>query len=174
MTRWTHTLMAALSVLVATVLAALPWGLPPELRLVPPLVPFLVIHFWTMRSVALVSELLVFAAGLALDVVTGGPAGYWALIYLVGYALTLALSVLAPSAGALTRWLALGATLALLSLVEVLLAAIYFNAAASWSPPFFAALVATLLYPLVAAVLWLVAGPDDAVSERDATWGQAS
>lgn len=174
MMRWHHIVLAAVSVLAATVLAALPWGLPAELRLVPPLIPFLVIHFWVMRSVDLVSELLVFAAGLALDIVTGGPAGYWALIYLVGYALTLAMSELPLTAGPLMRWLALGVTLAALSLVEVLLAAVYFNAAADWSPPLFAALVATVLYPIVAALLWLVAGPDGAASERDASWSQAS
>lgn len=174
MTSWRQMFLAAVSVFAATLLAALPWGLPAELRLVPPLIPFLVIHYWMMRGFDLVSELLVFAAGLALDVATGGPAGYWALIYLIGYALTLAVSALPLPVTPLSRWLALSVTLAALSIVEVLLAAAYFNAAADWSPPLFAAIVATMLYPLVAVPLRLVAGPNGQTSRHDATWSQAS
>lgn len=159
MTKRPQAIAAASTALLATLIAAMPWGLPPEFRLLPPLLPFLVIHYWTMRDLALIPELLVFASGLALDIVSGGPMGYWALIYLTGYALTLAVLSTPLAAHALARWLLLGLVLAVLSAVEVMLAAVYFNAEADWSPPLFAALVATLFYPLVAAPLRAIAGP---------------
>lgn len=153
MTRRTQSFAAASTSALATLLAAMPWGLPEEFRLLPPLLPFLVIHYWTMRDLQLVPEGLVFAAGIALDVLSGGPVGYWALIYLTGYALTLAISSVPLPENVVIRWLVLGFTLAVLSAAEVTLAALYFNAAADWTPPLFAALVATLIYPLVAAPL---------------------
>ncbi len=167
-------LVTALSVLFATVLAALPWGLPAELRQVPPLLPFLVLHYWTMRDARLMPEILVFAAGIALDIATGGPAGYWSLIYLAGYALTLGASMTVLASDALSRWLLLGVTLLALSLVEIALATIYFATAANWSTPLVAALVATMIYPLVAAPLRVFAGPRTAATARDPSWGRAT
>lgn len=144
----------------ATLLAVLPWGLAADYRLLPPLLPFLVIHYWTMRRVELVPEALVFAAGLGLDILSGGPMGYWALIYLFGYALTLAASAAPNVTHPAARWLLLALTLGAVASGEVVLAALYFNAAADWSPPLFAAFVATLLYPLVAFLLRALARSD--------------
>lgn len=172
MSRRTSQVAAAMTVLAATVLAALPWGLAAELRLVPPLLPFLVLHYWTLRDVAAVPEVVVFASGLLLDVLTGGPAGYWALIYLVGYALSLTVSTTPLVARALARWLVLGGTLAVLSLAEVLLAAAYFNVSADWSQPLIAAVVATLFYPLLTAILRTIAGPRSSTADSGATWSR--
>ena len=75
----------AFAILTVTLLCALPWGAAGDLRLVQPLLPYVVIHLNAERRGALVPDWLVFLAGFATDVVGQGPLGYWALIYLCGY-----------------------------------------------------------------------------------------
>ncbi|MEQ1651156.1 MAG: hypothetical protein ABL897_01565, partial [Hyphomicrobium sp.] len=66
-------------------LAALPWGIAPQSRFFLPMLPVVAIHFWTLRHPGLVPEWNVFLIGLALDVLTHGPLGYWALVYLTAH-----------------------------------------------------------------------------------------
>lgn len=68
------------------IIAALPWGLPVNFRFFLPLLPLAAIHHWTMRRPEDCPEWLVFVAGLTVDVLTSAPLGYWALVYLAGYA----------------------------------------------------------------------------------------
>lgn len=151
-------IVPALTIAVVTFLASLPWGLPADSRLALPLLPYLVIHYWTLRRGAAVPDWLVFAAGLSFDLLSDGPLGYWSLVYLLGYALTIGLLPWAEAGGALRRWLALGETIAALAPFEVALSSIYFDARADWGPPLVAALWLTALYPVVAAPLRLLAG----------------
>ena len=72
-------------IVVATLICALPWGPPPEFRLVLPLLPYVVIHRCVERWGQGTPDWLVFLAGFATDVAGQGPLGYWALIYLCGY-----------------------------------------------------------------------------------------
>lgn len=75
------------SIILLTLIAALPWGLPSEDRFFLPFLPVVVIHYWGLRRPELVPEWFVFASGLCLDILTHGPLGYWALVYLAAYAL---------------------------------------------------------------------------------------
>ncbi len=72
-------------IVLATLICALPWGPPPEFRLVLPLMPYVVIHRCVERWGQATPDWLVFLAGFATDVAGQGPLGYWALIYLCGY-----------------------------------------------------------------------------------------
>ena len=167
-----RTLAATGSIALVTFLAALPWGLPAEYRLVLPLLPFLAIFYWTLRRIAMVPEVLVFAAGLTFDFLSDGPLGFWAMIYLAGYALSL-LAATSPLAGSAPgRFLLLTGTLLTLTVVEVLVSSIYFNAAADWWPPLSAAIIAVLLYPALAALLRPIAGPHAGFAAESAAWGR--
>lgn len=163
---------AVITVTLVTFLAALPWGLPAEYRLVLPLLPFLAIHFWTLHGIALVPEVLVFAAGLSFDFLSDGPLGYWALMYLTGYALTLAVAGSVMASSGPGRLLLLVGTLLSLVVVEVTLSALYFNAAADWWPPLVAATVAVLVYPALAALLRALAGPRPSSTGSEPAWGR--
>lgn len=163
---------AAISIALVTFVTSLPWGVPAEFRLVLPLLPFLAIYYWTLHGIALVPEALVFAAGLAVDFLSDGPLGYWALMYLVGYALTLMAATTALAGSAPGRLLLLVVTLFALAVAEVSLSALYFNAVADWSPPLTAALVAVLVYPALAIVLRPLTGPWPAAAEVDRVWGR--
>jgi rod shape-determining protein MreD len=74
------------SIVLLTLIAALPWGLPSEDRFFLPFLPVVAIHYWGLRRPELVPEWFVFMAGLCLDTLTHGPLGYWALVYLAAYA----------------------------------------------------------------------------------------
>lgn len=77
--------LPVLLIVFATLACALPWGPPPEFRLVLPLLPYVVIHRCVERWGPATPDWLVFLAGFATDVAGQGPLGYWALIYLCGY-----------------------------------------------------------------------------------------
>jgi rod shape-determining protein MreD len=82
---WRVTVLPALSVLALTFAAILPWGLPSDYRFVLPLLPVVAIYYWTRDDAAWLPEWVLFLCGLLLDVLTQGPLGYWALVYLVAY-----------------------------------------------------------------------------------------
>lgn len=145
-------LLPPASILVATLLAALPWGLPAENRFVMPLLPFVVIHYWMMRQPARVPEWLVFLCGVTLDVLTNGPLGFWALIYLAGFAFAHVEAAL-ETGTPVARALLCVAALALMGITQWLLSSVYFWDAADWRPLALAVAWAALSYPVIAMLL---------------------
>jgi rod shape-determining protein MreD len=145
-------LMPAVSVALVTLLAALPWGLPSEARFLLPLLPYAAIHFWAVRRPALMPEWLVFMSGLAADVLTHGPLGFWSLVYLLGYMLVQVLRDF-NRWGAAGRWLQFCTTIALLAFVQWLVASVYFMSAADWKPLVRSAAAICMLYPLLGLLL---------------------
>lgn len=145
-------IVPSLSIAVLTLLAALPWGLPSEGRFFLPLLPFVAIHYWTLRHAERVPEWMVFLSGLTLDVLTNGPLGYWALIYLVGYVLAVASTPWAED-GAIGRWLLFLAALVLLAVAEWTLSSLYHFELADWRPFAWAAVATAFVYPLFAFLL---------------------
>jgi rod shape-determining protein MreD len=145
-------IVPALSVAILAVLAVLPWGLPSQSRFVLPLLPFIAIHYWVSRKHQRLPEWVVFFCGLAVDVLTNGPLGYWSFIYLAGFAL---------SSGArdirndtlVTRWLLFLSTLAVLVICAWGLSSLYFFDLVEWTPFAWAAVAAGLAYPFIAVLL---------------------
>ncbi len=140
--------MPGVSLALAMLLAALPWGLPADARFLLPLLPYIVIHFWVVRRPALMPEWLIFLAGLGTDVMTHGPLGYWSLIYLLGFALCTGSRGLTRW-GALGRWLQFCVTIVGLAFVQWLVASLYVLSVADWKPLVRSATGLCLLYPLV-------------------------
>jgi hypothetical protein len=85
MRRGIHIFAAVCSTFLLTVLASLPWDLPPTWRFLLPQLPFVSLYFWTAKDAPVLAPLLIFAAGLLMDVSSGGPLGFWSLAYLAGY-----------------------------------------------------------------------------------------
>jgi rod shape-determining protein MreD len=144
-------ILPVLTLAILTLVSVLPWGLPSESRFILPLLPALGMHYWIMRG-AEFPEWLAFANGLAVDVLTSGPLGFWSLIYLIGYALS---SLASRHAGMsmLARWLVVLAVLAGLCMAAWLTSSLFYFEVADWQPFAWAALVATAGYPLLALVL---------------------
>lgn len=150
-----NALVAMISVLCAALLAALPLGIGSGDRFVLPQVVYLTIHFWTLRYPVVLPEWVTFAAGLMLDVLTGGPLGFWALVYLIGHAIARQQSAWADR-GRLMRWALLAAAVIAVTLLQWGLASLYFLDWADWRPVARGGLAAILLYPIVAAALALI------------------
>ncbi len=121
------------SVLFLTLIAALPWGLPAEDRFFLPLMPVIAIHYWTLRHDAWLPEWVVFLAGLTLDVLTNGPLGYWALIYLL---IQLIATLSAPLAknGSIARLALLALAVVAVTAVAWAVASLYFLELVDWAP----------------------------------------
>lgn len=119
-------------VALLTCLAALPWGLPADQRFVLPLLPLAAIHACNLRRAGSCPEWVAFACGVALDVVTQGPLGFWAFLYLLGHALGVGS---APVARRLPARLGLPvAALVIAACVGWLLSGLYYWEATDWRP----------------------------------------
>ncbi len=158
-------LVPALSVIALTLVSALPWGLAPEIRFVLPLIPVAAIHFWVVRGPDRVSEAFVFLDGLMLDVLTSGPLGFWSIIYLAGYAVSLMLARRARRVRA-GGWAALVIVVAVLAGAIWGVSSLYAFEVADWRPLVVASLAAALSYPLVALVMSLVDPGDGSALRR--------
>lgn len=71
-------------VIIAVLFAAAPLGLNGDAVLVLQIVPYMMAHLFLARGAGLVPSPVMFFAGMTLDITSGGPLGYWALIYLFG------------------------------------------------------------------------------------------
>lgn len=138
-------------ILLAVLLAALPWGLPAEIAPALPLLPYVVIHVMIERQPAAVPDWLVFLAGLALDVLGQGPLGYWALVYLVGFVCVRSASELGV-AGFVRGTVLLASTLAALVLVQWLVTSIYRVHLAAIGPLLAGAAIALVAYAVIAVL----------------------
>ncbi len=145
-------LILALTIVVTTILVALPWGMAAENRFFLPLLPLIVIHYWTMRRPTLIAEWWVFLAGLSLDILTHGPIGYWAFIYLLGYAAA-QFSSQKSEDGVIAKWGLSAATLMVLTGIAWAVSSLYHFELADWRPYAFAAVAAALIYPVLGVVL---------------------
>lgn len=146
------------SIALLVLLAALPWGLPSQDRFFLPLLPVIAIHYWTLRQPESLPEWSVFLAGLALDILTHGPLGYWSLIYLIAYVFAV-FSAPLSSHGATVRLALLAAALAGVAAAAWATASVYFFEFADWRPyGLGAALAALCAIPLLAALRLLDGG----------------
>ncbi len=72
----------ALWLIAATLVAALPWRLGADARLLPPLAVAAVVVLATVRRGAALPVWLVLACGIAYDSLTQAPIGFFALLWL--------------------------------------------------------------------------------------------
>ncbi len=148
------------AVLLTTLVCALPWGISdatgPTVSLsaaFPIVVIFACALWWPKRLPSLVT----FLAGLLSDAVTGGPLGYWALLYLLALTAAGASHAAIRTPGVLTAWIAFAMTAVLLSVVAWLVSSLYRMEFAAWWPVAWPFAVMALAYPLIAAVLAVLA-----------------
>ena len=140
------------AVMVAVVVAALPWGLTGDARLVLPLLPYVLVHLTVERRAEAMPDWLAFAAGFALDVAGQGPLGYWALVYLAGF--TVVRWVTARGHLGLVSGISLFAlTAAWLALVQWIAGSIYYLRPQEPEPLALAAGIAALAYAAAAVLV---------------------
>lgn len=140
------------SLLLITLIAVAPWGLPADARYILPLLPAIVVHYWALRHPHAMPEWLAFASGLTVDLVTNGPLGFWALMYLLVYIAAI-LSRPWWDTGPIGRFVLFAAALVGVAVAAFLVSTIYTAALAPVVPLAQATLVALLAYPILAAAL---------------------
>lgn len=141
------------TVLLLVLISVMPWGLGPNFQFAMPAMPFTAIHYWTRARDGHMATWMVFLAGLTVDVLSYGPLGYWALIYLSGLTLTILLQGSSSDPGSITGLASFSFVIACLLFVAWALASGYFMRRIDWSPMLWAAVLLALTYPLVHLIL---------------------
>jgi len=146
----TKGIVPSLVLFLAVVVAAVPWALPAAAGFILPLLLIIFIFALTMQQKRELPTISVFAAGLLMDVLTAGPLGYWAIIFLLTHTLAGIYSRRAKNKRFGTLWLAFAGTAAAASIFGWALASIYFVRIIDWQPMFIGGAVAVALFPLLA------------------------
>jgi rod shape-determining protein MreD len=142
-----------LAILAAVVIAAVPWGLQGETTFILPFVTLLLVFLFSVHPSWAIPGWLVFAAGLATDVLTAGPLGYWAFIYTFSHAMARHFACKAPAESMSGLWLRYSVTASLAGATSWGLATVYYLRIIDWWPIALGTMVSILLCPFVA---WLM------------------
>lgn len=141
--------LPALSILIAVIISAVPWGLPATTGFVLPLVTAMLVFLYACKSGPRIPAWFAFLSGLLTDLFTAGPLGYWALIFLTAYAL----GHTVPPPGSRRTVFRLFAnyilTAALTAAVAWSMASLYYMRLIDWQPMAFAGLAVIALFPLL-------------------------
>lgn len=105
--RVTAPLLPGLLLLLLPALAAYPWQLPFGSDLALPMLGLLTAFFCALRYPGLLLSPIIFLAGLACDLFTRAPLGYWALLFMAASICAALAATLAERYGALIGWLCL-------------------------------------------------------------------
>jgi rod shape-determining protein MreD len=76
-----------LSILPFAIITAMPWNAPDWVSFALPLVTLTAVHFWSEQRPGLVPAPIILCIGVLVDLITDGPLGYWAALFLLAYAL---------------------------------------------------------------------------------------
>lgn len=145
-------LVPGLMLAVTTLAAAMPWGVAAEIKPVMPLLPWIVCHFWVERREHAMPDWLVFLSGLATDVLGQGPLGYWALVYLTGFALVSSLTH-GDKRGLGVSIALFAVTANALVILQWLTTSLYYLRLAELWPLLMAAAMTTLVYAVLALIV---------------------
>jgi rod shape-determining protein MreD len=105
--------------------------------------------FWAVYAPALFPPAAIFSLGIVQDFCSGGPFGFWAIIYLAVYGFTLSQRAFFIGRSLLGVWFGFAAVCALTGIATWLLASTIYN---RWIPPgeiFLQVAVTALVFPLV-------------------------
>jgi rod shape-determining protein MreD len=149
----------ALSVFVAALATAVPWGLPADATFVPPLVMLAMVFCFRALPGTVFPLPLALLFGLLADILSGGPLGFWALMALIAANA----GARAPSPGdsqARNRlWLVWAGVAATIGVFGWVLGSIYAVRLIDAWPLAFGASVSILLFPLILrAAVWIKHG----------------
>lgn len=147
------------TILTFTVLAVLvlavshPWGLGSDFGTAPLLLPFAGLAYVTLRAPAATGAWVAFAFGLALDVLSHGPLGYWSLLYIAGWIAVRRAQALYRGDGALQRWGLFAVVAAMVAALAWLVASLVQVRIPPGLPFVYAAMIAVAAYPVLALLL---------------------
>lgn len=150
------TVLPALSVLLAVLATAVPWGLPGDATFILPLVLVAMVFCWRAIPGVVLSPLVAMLLGLLADITSGGPLGFWALMTLIAAGVGHRAQFLTADRNYAALWLVWAVLAAVLACLGWLLASLYFFRWIDWWPIAFGAFASTLLFPVVLyGIFWI-------------------
>ncbi len=87
--------------------------------------PLIVVYFWALYRPDLLPPWAIFLIGFFQDLLTGGPVGLWAMVYLLVYALMLTQRVLLLARGSGAAWMGFLGIALLAAFVAFVIASLY-------------------------------------------------
>lgn len=145
--------LPALTLVIATLVAVLPFGANESVRACISFAPLIVVHYWSARRPRLLPVSFIFAAGLTIDVLTHGPVGYWALMALAAAALAQLEQGFTGQSSAAGRAAVFAIAMLVVGSLGWGVASLYNGQLIEGRPMLLAALVAIAVYPLFALLL---------------------
>ena len=115
-----------------------------------PLIPLMVVFYWSIQRPEATPAPLVFLVGLAQDLLLAGPLGLWAFAYLAVHAATLSQRQFFLGRNFAAVWTGFMMVCLVVLLVGWAIASLYYGRLLSPSELFFQLLVTVLLYPVFA------------------------
>jgi len=154
----------AFAIFLAVVIAAVPWGLPGQTTFVLPFITLLLVFLFAARRVDPAPSWLIFLAGLATDILTAGPLGYWALIYILTYTLARVLPGKSWTQTIGGLWLVFLAAAVIAGTSGWAIASLYYFRVIPWEPIALGIGAASVLFPLAS---WVTRYPYKRYSGRN-------
>ncbi len=148
-------ILPIVSILVAVLATAVPWGLPTDYTFVLPLVVVMMVFCWRAIEGAHLPPIAAMLLGLLTDVTTGGPLGFWGLLALMAASIGWRTRPFTERWGLGALWLLWVPVVILLAGFGWLLASLYFFRWVDWHPIAIGAATSAALFP---AVLYLLLG----------------
>lgn len=139
----------SLVLFLAVVIAAVPWVLPAEASFILPLLLIIVVFALTLQRKRQLPGVSVFAAGVLMDILTAGPLGYWAALFLLTYTIAVQYRLRAGHRSFGALWLVFSVTAIVAAATGWVLASVYFVQIIDWRPMMIGSLVTIALFPLV-------------------------
>jgi rod shape-determining protein MreD len=150
--------LPTLSAFLCVLLAAVPYGIP-QLSYVMPWLGIMPIYYWSIHEPRYLPYWTAFMVGLWQDVLTGGPLGLFALIFVLVRHFVAAQRLLFFKKPFLVGWWGMALVLVLSAVGGWLLASLYTGTFLPLSPFAVQTLLSIIVYPLVAWAMggiWLV------------------
>lgn len=116
------------------------------------------VFFWAIFGPQFLPAWAVFALGLTQDIATGGPIGFWALVYLLAYGFALSQRVFFFGRTVPGVWLGFIIVVLVTAFVTWIVGSTYFSRWLPVAPILMQALVSIAVFPLAAKAFFFVRG----------------
>ncbi|MGB5093587.1 MAG: rod shape-determining protein MreD [Parvibaculum sp.] len=119
---------------------------------VTPAFAFMAIYYWGAVRPEMFPPVAVFAVGLILDLMSGGPIGLWAFVYVVTYALVVSQRFLLVNAPFSAFWFGFMLASIFAALVSWIAVSLFFGSFVAFSPIFWHMAVTVMVFPFFAFI----------------------
>lgn len=141
--------------LFCVLLTMLPLGLSPGI-VIAPTFGLMAVFYWGLYRPDLMPPMIVFLVGLFQDLISGGPLGLWALVYLAVYGVVVSQRLFFIGKAFLAIWFGFGVTILIGGMIAWVVSSLYFGALLSPVSVLVQALLSFILYPVAARIFAFV------------------